>query len=175
MYLQFTILSICMIVSCLENNFLGLLCLFRWYVLHTTKSDVDRTPINGSVSYTYVSCRLYLLTRCLSTWCILYMVEFSCGFPGEAGLILIPHSCYIKLLLNSWPSNYPPRSYMISTGHGYWNSHVVSTKFAILIDFLSLYCNTTNHAITGSIVVRVLILSSLSHLYIILGAYEIYT
>ena len=42
---------------------------------------------------------------------------------------------------------------MISIGHGYRTSHVVSTNFTVVIDLLSLYCVTSNHLVTGSIIV----------------------
>ena len=40
---------------------------------------------------------------------------------------------------------------MISVGLGYLDSHVVSTKFVIDIDFLSSFCAISNHTVTGSI------------------------
>ena len=52
-----------------------------------------------------------------------------------------------------WLSNSLPWPYAISTGHGYCTSHVVSTKFAFVIAFLSLYCFISNHPVTGSIIV----------------------
>ena len=109
--------------------------------------------IHGSELSMYASCRLYVRTIFPNTWCILYMVVFACEFPGEAGLALIPFSCSIKLLLNSWQRNSPPWSYVISAGHVYWTSHVVTTRFSIVIDFLSLYCLFPNHPVTGYIVV----------------------
>ena len=42
---------------------------------------------------------------------------------------------------------------MISNGHGYWTSYIVSTKFAIVISFFSLYCVISNHPVMVSIIV----------------------
>ena len=83
------------------------------------------------------------------------MVAFDYGFPEEEGFFLIPYYCSIKLLLNSSPRNSPPRSYVISISHGFWTSHVVSTNFSIVIDFLLLYCVISNHRFTGYIIVTV--------------------
>ena len=80
------------------------------------------------------------------------MVAPTCGFLEEASFILIPYSCYIKISLNSRPMNYPPWSYVIYTGHVYHTRHVVSTKFEIIISFLSLYYIISNHPVTGSII-----------------------
>ena len=55
--------------------------------------------------------------------------------------------------LNSWPSNYPPQSYVISTGHVYQTNHIVSTKFAVVIAFLLLHCFIPKHPVMGSIIV----------------------
>ena len=123
-----------------------------WYVDCTAKSAAARIPINGSASSTYVSCGFYVCTRFPNTWCILSMVAFSFGLPGEAGLVLIPYSFSIKLFLNSWLRNSLPRSYVISTGRGYRTSHVVYIKFSVVIAFLSLYCVTSNHPVMGSII-----------------------
>ena len=70
------------------------------------------------------------------------MVEFAYGLSGEVGLVLIPYSCYINILLNSWPRYSPPRSYVISTGHGCWTIHIAPTKFVIVIAFLSSHSVT---------------------------------
>ena len=42
---------------------------------------------------------------------------------------------------------------MIYTGQGYLVNQLVYTKFAIVISFLSLYCVTSNHLVTGYIIV----------------------
>ena len=143
--------------------------LVQWYLDFTVKAAVTNIPIQGSASSTYVSCRLKVRIRFPNTWWILSIIAFACGFPEEAGLVLIPYSCYINLCLNLWPrSSPPPRSYMISTGYGYWTSHAVSTKFAIVIAFLSLYCVTSNHPVTGYIIVTAFkIKGSLPFLYIV--------
>ena len=62
-----------------------------WYVDRTTMAAVDGIPIGGSASYTHVLCRLYDRTRFSSTWCIISMIDITCGFPGEVGLSLIPY------------------------------------------------------------------------------------
>ena len=124
-----------------------------WYVERTAKAAAARIPIHGSSSSTYVSCRCYVRTILPSTLCILSTIAFAYGFPGDAGLVLIPYLFSIKLFVNSLPRNYPLRSYTTSTGHGYQTSHVVSTKFTIVIAFLSLYCVTSNHPVKGSIIV----------------------
>ena len=138
-YLQLDIGLIGSIISFPNSIWPGIFCLFWCYVLHIKKSASARMPIHSSASSTYFSCRLYLRTRFPNNLCILSMVLFACGFPGETDLVLISYSCYIKILLNSWPSIYPPWSYAISAGHGYRTSHIVSTKFLIVIAFLLLY------------------------------------
>ena len=136
-----------------KNNWPGIFCLVRWYILRTAKNSATKIYIHGSVSSTYVSCRAYVRTRLISTWCIISMVAFACGFPGESGFVLIQYYCSINLLLYSWLSNSLPPSYVISTGHGYGTFHIVSTKFAIVIYFLSLYSIILNHLVTGSTIV----------------------
>ena len=136
MYPQLDIWSIGRIMSRPKTNRPRLLCLVQWYVICSEIYATTRMPIHGSASFTYIFCRLYVRTLLPRTWYILSIVAFACGFPGEADYVLIIYSCSIKLLLNSWMRNCPPWSYMIYTGHGYWTSHVVSTKFAIVIDFL---------------------------------------
>ena len=153
MYLQYTMWFIWRIESWLKTSWPGLLPLFLWHVEHTETDAATRIPIHWSASYTYVSYRFYFLTRFPSTWCIISMISLSCGFPGESGLVLIIYSYYIKIFLNSWPRNYPPRSYVIYTGHRYRTSHIVSTKFAIVISFLSLYWVISNYPVTGSTIV----------------------
>ena len=145
MYLQLAILLIGVIMSCRTTNWLGLFCLFRWYVIRTAKTAAARMSIYVSASYTYVFCIWYARIIFPNVWYILYMVVFTCVFPGEAVLVLIPYSCSIKLLLKLWPRNYPPLSYMISTGHGYRTSYVVSANFTIVISFFLLYCVISNH------------------------------
>ena len=152
-FLQFAIWLIGRIMYLPKTNCPGLFCLVHWYVLCTTKSAAASIPIHGSESSTYVSCRLYVRKIFPSTWYIISMVAPSCGFPGESGFVLISYSCSIKLLLNFSSRNYPPRSYVISTGHGYRTSLVVSTNFMITITFLLLYCVISNHPVTRSIVV----------------------
>ena len=147
-YLQSATWFIGSIMSRPKTSWTGLFSLVLWYVYCTAKAAAANIPIHGSASSTYISCRLYV--RC--NWCILSMTAFDCGLPEEAGLVLIPYSFYIKLFLNSWPRNSHPQSYMIYTGHVYQTSHIVSTMFAIVIDFLSLYCATSNHLVTGCII-----------------------
>ena len=104
------------------------------------------------------------------TLCILYMVAFACGLPVEAGFVLIQYSCYIKQLLNLQLSNYHPWSCIIYTGHRYRTNQVVSTKFTIVIDFLSLYCVISNHPVMVSIIVTVFKrLEALSLFYVFYG------
>ena len=99
MYLQLAILLIGVIMSCRTTNWLGLFCLFRWYVIRTAKTAAARMSIYVSASYTYVFCIWYARIIFPNVWYILYMVVFTCVFPGEAVLVLIPYSCSIKLLL----------------------------------------------------------------------------
>ena len=73
------------------------------------------------------------------------MISSACGFQVEEGLVLIPYSFSIKIFSNLRPRISPPWSYVISTGHRYQTSHIVSTKFAIVIAFLLLYCITSKH------------------------------
>ena len=123
----------------------GLFSLVLWYVDCTAKAAASRIPINGSASSTYASCRLNVRTRFLSTLFILYIIAFACGFLEGSGLVLKPYSFSIRIFLNSRPRNYPHRSYVISTGHVYLNSYIVSTKLTIVINFLSLYCVISKH------------------------------
>ena len=98
------------------------------------------------------------------------MVAFACGLTEEACFVLIPYSCSTNLFLNSLPRIYPPHSYVISTGHGYHTRHVVSTKFAIFIAFLFLYCVIPNQLVMGSIIVTAFnIKGSTPFLSILLG------
>ena len=55
--------------------------------------------------------------------------------------------------MNSWPINSDSWSCVLSNNHGYLVRHIVSTKFMIVIDCLSLYCATPNHPITGWVIV----------------------
>ena len=141
------------IMSRPNNIWPGIFCLVLWYINLTTKAAADRIHIHGLASSTYVSCWLYVHTRLHSTWRITSMIELTYGFPGEYILVLIKYSSSIKLFLNFWPRNYLPWSSVISTGHVYRTRHVYSTKLAIVIAFLSLYCITSNHPITGSTIV----------------------
>ena len=63
--------------------------------------------------------------------------------------ILIFYQAIFKLTTKDYYSSFI-RDYNV---HGYWNTHVVSTKFAIVVIFLLLYCVTANHPVTGSIIV----------------------
>ena len=74
-----------------KNSLLGLLPLVVWYVERTAKAAAARISIRWSASYTYASCRLYVRTRFPITLRILSMIAFTYGFPGEAGLVLIPY------------------------------------------------------------------------------------
>ena len=154
MYLQFSIRLIGIIMYCPKTNWPILFCLVWWYVICTTKSAAARVTIHGSASSTYVSCGFQEHTIFPITWCIIYMVEFACEFPEEVGFVLIPCSCYINLLLNVCSRNSPPWSYTISTGRGYQTSDVVSTKFAIVVAFLSLYYVFSDHLVAGYIIVK---------------------
>ena len=120
----------------------GIWPLVVWYMERTAKGAVVRILIHGSDSSTYVSCRLYVRTRFLNTWCSLSMISFACWFTGKEGLFLIPYSFSIKIFLNLWLRNSPPLSYVFSTGLGYQTSHVVSTKLEIVVAFLLRYCVT---------------------------------
>ena len=155
-YIQSAMWLVGGIMSLPKNNWPGIFYLFRLYVYITSKSAAAGIPINGSESSTYVSCIFYVRTRFPNNLCILSMAVFSCGFPGGSGLVLIMYSFSVKLFINLWPRNYPPRSYVIYTGHGYRTRHVVSTKFAIVIAFLSLYFITSNYAVMGSIILTAL-------------------
>ena len=138
-YIQSTTWFIGRVMSRPNTSWTGLLPLVVCYIGCTTKAAAARIPIHVSASYTYVSCRLYVRKIFPSTWCILSTVSFACGFPWDAVLVIIPSSFSINIFLNSWPRNSPPQSYVISTGHGYQTSHIVSTKFAIVVDFLLWY------------------------------------
>ena len=152
-YLQSTTWIIVRIMFRPKTSWTRLLHLILWYVEHNAKAAASRIPIHVSASSTYVHCRCYVCAKFPSTWCILSTIASAYGFPGGAGLVLIPYSFSIKLLLNLWQRNYPPWSYVISTRHGYRTSHVVSTKFAIDIAFLLRYCVTSIHPVTGSIII----------------------
>ena len=49
--------------------------------------------------------------------------------------------------------NSDPWIYVIYVGIGYLDNHVVSSKLAVDIVFLSSYCVISNHHVTGSITV----------------------
>ena len=115
----------------------GLFTLVLWYVACITKANSTRITIFWSESSTYVSCRLYVRTRFPNTWCILSPIVSVWVFSGGVGLVLIPYSYSINPFLNSWPRNSPPWSYVIYIGQGYLTRHVVSSKFAVFIAFLS--------------------------------------
>ena len=85
---------------------------------------------------------MYSLYGCVDMW-----------VPWGIWLSLNPLFLFYQVILNSWPSNYPNLPYEVSTGHGYWTSHVVFTKFTLIIPFLSMYCLISNHPVTGSIIV----------------------
>ena len=165
-YLQSATWFIGRVISQPKTSWPGLLTLVVWYLEHTAKTSAARITIHGSASSTYVYCILYVPTRFPSTWCIISMIAFACRLSGESGLVLIPYYYFIKIFLNSWPGNSPPRSYVISTGHGYRTSHVVSTKVAIVITFLSRYCVTSKHPVTGSIIITDLRLKAISLFYV---------
>ena len=154
MYPQVTMWFIWRVISRPKTIWYGLFPLVRWYVYRTTKAAADRIPIHVSVLYTYVSCKLYVLTRLPNTLCILSMVLFACELLEEADLVKVQYSCSIKLFLNLWPRNYPSWLYGISTGHEYRTSHIVSTKCAIVITLLSQYYVISNHPVMGSIIVN---------------------
>ena len=98
------------------------------------------------------------------------MVTLTYRLPEEVCLVLIPYSCSTKLFLNSRPRNSPPQSYVISIGRVYHTNHVVSTKFAVIIAFLFLYCFIPKHPIMGSIIVTAFkIKLSPPFLHILLG------
>ena len=78
-------------------------------------------------------------------------------FIKVLGLKVILYSISVRYFLNSWPVNYLSWSYMISIGIGYLDSHVISTKWVISIAVLLLYCVTSNHPVTGSIMVTAFI------------------
>ena len=69
----------------------GILFLVLFHVDCTAKASAARIPIHRSASSTYVSCRLYVRTRFPINLCTLSMIDFTCGFPGEYGLVLIPY------------------------------------------------------------------------------------
>ena len=50
--------------------------------------------------------------------------------------------------------NSDPWSYLTSTGQGYLVNHVFYTMSKTVIAFLSLYCVTYNHLITGPIILK---------------------
>ena len=139
-YLQSSMLFIGRIISRTKNIRPGILSLVLWYVDFTAKAADTSIPIHGSAPSTSSPCRLYVRTRFPSTWCILSMISFFCLFLGGDFLVLISYSFSIKIFLNLWPRNSPLQSYVISTSHGYRTSHIVSTKLAMVISLLSLYC-----------------------------------
>ena len=77
------------IMSRPKTSCTGVLSLVLCYFDSDAKSASARITIHGSVSSTYVSCRLHVRTRFPGTLCILSIIAFACGFPGKAGLVLI--------------------------------------------------------------------------------------
>ena len=132
-------------MSWTKTSCTGILPLVLCYVDHTKNSAASMIPIHGSASSTYVYFRLYVCTRLTINLCIISMMAFTYGLTGRYGLVLIPYSFSIRIFLNSRPRNYPHRSYVISTGHVYLTSYIVSTKLTIVINFLSLYCVISKH------------------------------
>ena len=113
----------------------------------------NRISIHGSASSTYFPCMLYLRTRSLNNLRILSMIAFTFRLTVVCGFVLIPHYSSTKLFLNLWLRNYPPWSYIISTGQGYLTSHSVYTKFLIVIALLLLYCVISHHPVTECIII----------------------
>ena len=154
MYLQSTIVLIGIIVSRPNKNWPKILSLIIWFVYHTAKAYSARIPIHGSAPSMYVSHIFYVCVRRSITWCILYVITFACGFSGEFGLYFIPYSSSLKLFFKSRPMNSDPWSYLTSTGQGYLVNHVFYTMSKTVIAFLSLYCVTYNHPVTGPIILK---------------------
>ena len=89
------------------------------------------------------------------TWRIRSNITLGVGFTEVLGLETILYYFSIGYLLNSLPINSATWSYMISIGLGYLDSHIFSTKFAIDIALLSLYCVISTYLVTGLITVTV--------------------
>ena len=102
---------------------------------------------------------MYSLYDCVRLW-----------VSGGSNLSLNNISIFYLSISKSWPSNSPPRSYVISTVHVYRISHIVSTKFVIIIAIFSLYCVPSNHLVMVSIIVTYFnIRSPFAFINIILG------
>ena len=86
------------------------------------------------------------------TWLISSNIALEMGFPKSLGLEVILYSYSIRDFPNSRPINYSPWSNLMYIGLGYLDSHKVSTKLAIVIALLSSYSKTSNHPVTGSII-----------------------
>ena len=91
------------------------------------------------------------------TWWICSNIALEVGFSKVLGLAVIPYYFSVEDFPNSWLIYYDPWSYVISVGLRYLVNHVVSTKFAINISILLLYCVISNHLVTGSIIVTAFI------------------
>ena len=119
---------------------------------------------------------LKVRTRCPRTCWIHSNIESEVGFNKVIGLVVIPHSISIRDLLNSWPINYDPWSYMVSIGLGYPDINIVSTKLTIYTTLLSLYFIISNHPVTVSIIVTAFIKKKILSLYYYdVGTNYIYT
>ena len=140
-------------MSCTKTSLPRVLYLILWYIDITEKNSAARITIQVSASSTYVSSTLYVCTRFTNTWWILSMIEFAWAFLRNFGFIFIPYYFSIKAFLKYLLSSYPPRSYLMSIGHGYLANNVGYTNVAIIIAFLSSYFPISNHPGMGYIIV----------------------
>ena len=80
-------------------------------------------------------------------------IALELGFSKVLGLEVILYSVSIRDFMKLWLINYDPWSCMIYIGLEYLDIHVFSTKFAIYLSLLSLYCAISNPPVTWSIIV----------------------
>ena len=88
---------------------------------------------HGPYLSTWVWLMLQVLTRFPRTWLTRYNIVLDMGSPKVIDLETIPYYVSVRDVLNLQPIDSDPWSYVISIGIGYLYSHVVSTKFAIVI------------------------------------------
>ena len=125
-----------------------------WFLIYFQTLMQPKFPTMGHFLSTWVWVEmLKFRSRFLRTWWIHSNIALDMGFPKVIGLAVILYSYSIKDFMSSWSINSFPWSWVISIGLGYLESHAVSTKFAIYMALLSLYCAISKHHIIGLIIV----------------------
>ena len=123
-----------------------------WYVERTAHATALSIPDHGSDSSISWFCISKVRIILPMVWCILSRIAFDCGFLFDEGLASISYSSFINCW-NSLPINSEPWSYVIFVGHGYLDSHAISTLFATTSEVAVSDCIISNQLVAGSIMV----------------------